>query len=113
MTGLYEPSPKIDSGPNAILRHDRAMAEASDRHRVAVLALPGVPALEFGIAPQIFGPDPHDEVIVRAGGEAGAGRRIHRGQRYDPRRDSRFDRVEDAVSEDTYVSSMANLHSAW
>lgn len=47
------------------------MARTSDRHRVAVLALPGVPALEFGIATQIFGPDPHYEVIVCAGGEAG------------------------------------------
>lgn len=61
----------INSGPRVILRYDRAMWRPSDRHRVALLVLPGVPALEFGIATQIFGPDPHYEVIVCSGGEAG------------------------------------------
>jgi len=41
------------------------------RHRVAVLALPGVPALEFGIATQVFAVDPHYEVVVCAGGPPG------------------------------------------
>src|SRR5690348_10371295 len=39
-----------------------------DRHRIAVLVQPGVPALEFGIATQIFGPVPHYEVVVCAAG---------------------------------------------
>ena len=33
---------------------------------VAILVLPGVPALEFGIATQVFGADPHYEVILCA-----------------------------------------------
>lgn len=40
------------------------MTTSADRHRVAVLVLPGVPALEFGIATQIFATDPHYEMIV-------------------------------------------------
>ncbi|NUR57201.1 MAG: helix-turn-helix domain-containing protein [Catenulispora sp.] len=49
---------------------------AGERHRVAVLVLPGVPALEFGIATQLFAPDPFYEVTVcgrRAGPVPGAG----------------------------------------
>ena len=37
-------------------------------HRVTVLALPGVLPLEFGIAAQIFGTDPHYELTVCAAG---------------------------------------------
>jgi transcriptional regulator GlxA family with amidase domain len=37
-------------------------------HRVAVLVLPGVLPLEFGIAVQIFGTDPHYELTVCASG---------------------------------------------
>jgi hypothetical protein len=36
------------------------------RHRVAVLALPGVLPLDFGIAVQTFEPDPHYAVAVCA-----------------------------------------------
>ncbi|MFD8380873.1 hypothetical protein ACFV2X_20380 [Streptomyces sp. NPDC059679] len=36
------------------------------RHHVAVLVLPGVLALEFGTATQIFSTDPHYELTVRA-----------------------------------------------
>ncbi|MFI6094891.1 GlxA family transcriptional regulator [Lentzea sp. NPDC051213] len=39
----------------------------SDRHRVAVLVLPGVPALEFGIATQTFTADLHYDVVICAG----------------------------------------------
>jgi len=42
-----------------------------DRHLVAVLALPGVPALEFGIATQVFTADPHYEVVICSGGRPG------------------------------------------
>lgn len=48
----------------------------ADRHRVAVLVLPGVPALEFGIATQLFASDPFYEVTVcarRAGTVPGVG----------------------------------------
>ena len=37
-------------------------------HRVTVLVLPGVLPLEFGIAVQIFGTDPHYELTVCAAG---------------------------------------------
>src|SRR5580693_7639326 len=37
-------------------------------HRVTVLVLPGVLPLEFGIAAQIFGTDPHYELTVCASG---------------------------------------------
>jgi hypothetical protein len=37
-------------------------------HRVTVLVLPGVLPLEFGIAAQIFGTDPHYELTVCAAG---------------------------------------------
>src|SRR5580704_4195867 len=37
-------------------------------HRVTVLVLPGVLPLEFGIAVQIFGTDPHCELTVCAAG---------------------------------------------
>ena len=47
------------------------MTTATGRHRVAVLVLPGVPALEFGIATQIFTADPHYEVVICAGGRPG------------------------------------------
>ena len=40
-------------------------------HRVAVLALPGVPAIEFGIATQIFGIDPFYELVMCADGGPG------------------------------------------
>jgi transcriptional regulator GlxA family with amidase domain len=43
---------------------------SSHRHRVAVLALPGVIALEFGTATQVFGRDPHYELTVCAEGRA-------------------------------------------
>jgi transcriptional regulator GlxA family with amidase domain len=43
------------------------MATGTDRHRVAVLVLPGVPALEFGIATQTFAADPHYDLVVCAG----------------------------------------------
>lgn len=41
------------------------------RHHVAVLLLPGVLPLEFGIATQIFAMDPHYELTVCADTEAG------------------------------------------
>jgi transcriptional regulator GlxA family with amidase domain len=44
------------------------MTVTADRHRVAVLVLPGVLPLEFGIATQVFGMEPHYEVIVCADG---------------------------------------------
>jgi len=44
---------------------------AVDRHRIAVLVLPGVPALEFGIATQTFAVDPHYDVVICAGGRPG------------------------------------------
>ncbi|MGW4059360.1 GlxA family transcriptional regulator [Amycolatopsis sp. NPDC004747] len=47
------------------------MDTSADRHRVAVLVLPGVPALEFGIATQIFATDPHYELIVCTAGGPG------------------------------------------
>ena len=47
------------------------MTTTADRHRVAVLVLPGVPALEFGIATQTFGADPHYDVVICAGGRPG------------------------------------------
>ncbi|MEU0804239.1 helix-turn-helix domain-containing protein [Streptomyces sp. NPDC005970] len=43
----------------------------TNRHRVAVLVLPGVLALEFGTATQIFSTDPHYELTVCA--ESGPG----------------------------------------
>jgi len=43
----------------------------ADRHRVAVLVLPGVPALEFGIATQVFTTDPHYDVVVCTDGGPG------------------------------------------
>ncbi|MCO6004307.1 helix-turn-helix domain-containing protein [Actinoallomurus purpureus] len=47
------------------------MTTAVDRHRVVVLVLPGVSALEFGIAMQIFGADPHYEMTVCTDGQGG------------------------------------------
>ncbi|MEA5360547.1 helix-turn-helix domain-containing protein [Amycolatopsis sp., V23-08] len=41
------------------------------RHQVAVLVLPGVPALEFGIAAQIFATDPYYEMTVCTDGGPG------------------------------------------
>ncbi|MFJ6893907.1 GlxA family transcriptional regulator [Streptomyces hokutonensis] len=38
--------------------------QTTSRHRVAVLALPGVLALDFGIPVQAFGTDPHYDVTV-------------------------------------------------
>src|SRR6478609_9779570 len=35
-------------------------------HRIAVIALPGVIALEFGTATQVFGRDPHYDLTVCA-----------------------------------------------
>ncbi|MDT7800947.1 MAG: hypothetical protein QOI78_4380, partial [Actinomycetota bacterium] len=43
----------------------------ADRHQVAVLVLPGVPALEFGIAAQIFATDPFYEMTVCTDGGPG------------------------------------------
>jgi transcriptional regulator GlxA family with amidase domain len=40
------------------------MSATANRHRVAVLVLPGVLPLEFGIATQVFGPDSHYELVV-------------------------------------------------
>ncbi|WP_370971157.1 helix-turn-helix domain-containing protein [Amycolatopsis sp. cg9] len=40
-------------------------------HRIAVLVLPGVPALEFGIATQIFAADPYYEMVVCTAGRPG------------------------------------------
>jgi transcriptional regulator GlxA family with amidase domain len=39
-------------------------------HRIAVIALPGVIALEFGTATQVFGRDPHYDLTVCAEGRA-------------------------------------------
>src|SRR6476660_9962705 len=39
-------------------------------HRVAVVVLPGVIALEFGTATQVFGRDPHYDLTVCAEGRA-------------------------------------------
>jgi transcriptional regulator GlxA family with amidase domain len=47
------------------------MTAMVSRHRVAVLVLPGVMPLEFGIAMQVFGPDRHYELIVCANGGTG------------------------------------------
>src|SRR6476469_53014 len=44
--------------------------EPGHAHRVAVIALPGVIPLEFGIATQVFGRDPHYELTVCAEGRA-------------------------------------------
>ena len=44
---------------------------AKARHRVATLLLPGVPALEFGIATLIFGPDPYYELLMCTSGRPG------------------------------------------
>ena len=41
-------------------------------HRVAVVVLPGVIALEFGTATQVFGRDPHYDLTVCAEGRAAA-----------------------------------------
>jgi transcriptional regulator GlxA family with amidase domain len=42
------------------------MNAAPDRHRVAVLVMPGVLALDFGIPAQVFSEDPHYELVVCA-----------------------------------------------
>jgi transcriptional regulator GlxA family with amidase domain len=47
------------------------MTATVERHRVAVLVLPGVLPLEFGIATQVFATDPHYEVVVCANGGTG------------------------------------------
>ena len=61
-----------NSGPSATYRYTRAMTTtAAERHRIAVLVLPGVPALEFGIATQSFAADPHYDVVICAGGPPG------------------------------------------
>ncbi len=46
------------------------MTGAGGRHRVAVLVLPGVLPLEFGIAAQVFGTDPHYDLLVCAASQA-------------------------------------------
>ena len=50
-------------------------------HRIAVVALPGVLALEFGTATQVFGRDPHYDLTVCAESRAaplpGSGIVIH------------------------------------
>jgi transcriptional regulator GlxA family with amidase domain len=46
------------------------MSAPPDRHRVAVVALPGVLALDLGIAAQVFETDPHYDLVVCADGEA-------------------------------------------
>jgi transcriptional regulator GlxA family with amidase domain len=63
--------PEANSGPEVICRYDRAMTAQAARHRVAVLVLPGVLPLEFGIATQVFGLDPHYELVVCADGGSG------------------------------------------
>ena len=47
------------------------MTTRTERHLVAVLVLPGVPALEFGIATQVFAPDPYYKMIVCTAGQPG------------------------------------------
>ena len=42
------------------------MNAAPDRHRVAVLVMPGVLALDFGIPAQVFAEDPHYDLVVCA-----------------------------------------------
>jgi hypothetical protein len=42
------------------------MSAARDRHRVAVLVMPGVLALDFGIPAQVFAEDPHYDLVVCA-----------------------------------------------
>jgi len=42
------------------------MSAAPDRHRVAVMAIPGVLALDFGIPAQVFAEDPHYDLVVCA-----------------------------------------------
>jgi transcriptional regulator GlxA family with amidase domain len=42
------------------------MSAAWDRHRVAVLVMPGVLALDFGIPAQVFAEDPHYDLVVCA-----------------------------------------------
>ncbi|HXT90793.1 MAG TPA: DJ-1/PfpI family protein, partial [Trebonia sp.] len=46
------------------------MTGAGGTHRVAVLVLPGVLPLEFGIAAQVFGTDPHYDLLVCAASQA-------------------------------------------
>jgi len=58
-----------NSGPSAVDRYDRAMLSEA-RHRVAVLALPGVISLELGIAAEVFGRDPHYRLTVCAEGRS-------------------------------------------
>jgi transcriptional regulator GlxA family with amidase domain len=43
----------------------------TEQHRVALLVLPGVPALEFGIVTQVFAADPHYELVVCSDGGPG------------------------------------------
>lgn len=40
------------------------MSEATDGHRVAVVLMPGVLALDLGIAAQVFAADPHYDLVV-------------------------------------------------
>src|SRR5438094_859450 len=42
------------------------MSAAPDRHRVAVMVIPGVLALDFGIPAQVFAEDPHYDLVVCA-----------------------------------------------
>src|SRR5258708_5777820 len=42
------------------------MSAAPNRHRVAVMVIPGVLALDFGIAAQVFAEDPHYDLVVCA-----------------------------------------------
>ena len=65
----YEAAAPADSGPKVNHRYDRAM---TDRHRVALLVLPRVMPLEFGIVTQVFGRDPHYELVVCSDGRTGS-----------------------------------------
>jgi transcriptional regulator GlxA family with amidase domain len=47
------------------------MTTSADRHRITVLVLPGILALEFGIATQIFATDPHYKMEICTSGKPG------------------------------------------
>src|SRR4029077_1520156 len=70
MPRRYEDRRSGNSGPLALHRYNRAMPRAPAPHRVAVLALPGVLALELGTATQVFGRDSHYDLTVCDEGRA-------------------------------------------
>ena len=72
MAQTYGHREKVNSGPRAVYRYDRAMTPKRP-HRVAVLGLPSLIPLELGIATEVFGRDPHYDVTVCAEGGVARG----------------------------------------